>query len=47
MVPGACHDGVKVDMVLPGEAGEVEAPTVLEAALVQSVPAPVDEPKVW
>ena len=47
MVPRACRDGTEAGTVPPEEAGEVEAPTVLEAALVQSVPAPVDEPKVW
>ena len=40
MVLGARRDGAEADTGPPEEAGEAEAPIVLEAALVQSTPAP-------
>ena len=43
---GARRDGAKADMVRPEEVGEAEAPIVLGEALVESVPALVDTPKV-
>ena len=46
MVLGARRDGAKVDTAPPEEAGEAEAPIVPEAALMQSVPTPVDVSKV-
>ena len=46
MVPGARCDGAKADIASPKEAGEGEAPIVLEEVLVESVLAPVDAPKV-
>ena len=46
MVPGVHRDGAEADTVPPEEAGEAEAPIVPEEALMESVPAPVDVPKV-
>ena len=36
MVPGVCYDGTEADMAPPEEAGEAEAPIVLEEALMES-----------
>ena len=46
MVLGACHNGTEVDTMPPKEAREVEASIVPEEALMESVPAPIDAPKV-
>ena len=46
MVPGAHCDGAEADTALPKEAGEAEASIVLEEALMESAPTPVDAPEV-
>ena len=46
MVSGARRNGTEADSVPPKEVREVEASIVPEEALMESVPAPVDVPKV-
>ena len=46
MVLGACCDGTEVDTVPPEEVGEAEVRIMPVEALMESVPAPIDAPKV-